>query len=237
MNTSIVIPLGTGSRWNDTELRYCLRSIEKHLTGYGDIFIIGEKPDWLRNVVHVPFADQGDKTYDKELNIYSKIMAAIADDRVTDDFLFMNDDHFLLQGYEAGKFPYYCHGWLNDFMITSDYKHTVTNTANLFSLIPDILYFDVHAPVLYNKAIFAATFAGLDWSKWFGYCIKTVYANNVIGLTAIEYPDLKISEAYPASKIHKLLSGRAWFSIHDRAFNGGVRQVLQELYPKKSKYE
>jgi hypothetical protein len=237
MNTSIIIPLGRGSRYNDTELRYCLRSIEKHLTGYGDIFIIGEKPDWLRNVVHIPFPDQGDKTYDKERNIYSKIMAACDDPRVTDDFLFMNDDHFLLQGYEARVFPYYCHGWLSEYMTVTDYKNTVRNTNDLlWPLGHDCLYFDIHSPILYNKEKFTWLLT-TDWTKPFGYCIKTVYGNCIEGLTAHEYPDLKISEAYPASKIHKLLTGRAWFSVHDRAFNGGIRQVLQDLYPLKSKYE
>jgi hypothetical protein len=223
MNTSIVIPLGTGSRNNDLELRYALRSIEKYMTGYGDVFIVGDHPDWLRNVIHIPSHDYGDKTYHKERNIYTKIMAAIADYRVTEDFLFMNDDHFLLQDYEAGKFPYYCHGWLSEFMTVTDYKCTVANMLQLFT--DPVPYFDVHCPILYNKYHFKVAMSQLDWSKPFGYCIKTVYCNAVIGLTAQGYPDLKINEAYPAQK------------IRDKAFNGGIKAVLQELYPRKSKYE
>jgi hypothetical protein len=238
MNTSIVIPLGTGSRWNDTELRYCLRSVEKHLTGYGDIFIIGEKPDWVRNVIHIPCAGYGDKTYDKERNIYTKVMAAIADKRVTDDFLFMNDDHFLLQNYEAGKFPFYCHGWLSEYMTVTDYKNTVKNTNELLRpLGHDCLYFDLHCPIIYNKEKFAWCVSDADWSTPFGYCIKTVYGNCVEGLKAIEYPDFKINEPLLASKIRQLIAGRAWFSIGDKAFDGGIRNVLQEHYPHKSKYE
>ena len=238
MNTSIVIPLGVGSRWNDTELRYCLRSVEKHLTGYGDVFIIGEKPSWLRNVVHIPF-DEGfnPQSYEKERNIYKKVMTACNDGRVTDDFLFMNDDHFLLQDYEAMKFPYYCQGWLSEFMTVTDYKTTISNTIELlWPLGHDCLYFDIHCPIVYNKARFAWCLSA-DWSKYFGYCIKTVYCNSVEGLKAIEYPDLKINEVYPADKIHKFIAGRPWFSIGDQARQGGLLKVLQELYPNKSKYE
>src|SRR5688500_13559340 len=96
--TSIVIPLGHGSHWGNTELRYCLRSVEKHLTGYGDVIIIGEKPAWLRNVIHIPF-DEGPapKSFEKERNIFNKIMVACNDDRVTDSFLFMPADHLMLQ--------------------------------------------------------------------------------------------------------------------------------------------
>jgi hypothetical protein len=238
MKTSIAIPLGTGSRWNDTELRYCLRSAEKHLTGYGDVFIIGERPEWLRNVIHIPCPDYGDKTYDKERNIYGKIMAACADDRVTDDFFFMNDDHFLLQDYEAGKFPYYCQGWLGEFMTVTDYNNTVRNTNELlWPLGHDCLYFDIHCSIVYSKEKFTWCVSDADWSKPFGYCIKTVYGNTVAGLQAIEYPDLKINEVYSSDKIRKLIAGRPWFSIGDQAREGGLLKVLQELYPRKSKYE
>lgn len=235
MSIPIVIPLGRGSRNNDMELRFCLRSIEKYLTGYGDIFIVGEKPDWLQNVIHIPYPDYGDKIWDKERNIFEKIIRACNSPLVTDDFLFMNDDHFLLQDYEAGKFPYYCQGWLSEFLTVSDYKHTIKNMVKAFP--DDMPYFDVHAPIIYNKFNFEAAMSQLDWSWPFGYCIKTVYCNAVIGLIATEYSDLKINEAYTSAQIHKLISGRAWFSIGDKAFNGGIKKVLQDLYPKKSKYE
>lgn len=235
MNTSIVIPLGTGSRHNNTELRFALRSVEKHLTGYGDVFIVGEKPDWLRNCIHIPCQDYGDKTYDKERNIYTKIMAACADDRVTDDFLFMNDDHFLLQGYEAGNFPYYCQGWLSEYMTVTDYKHTVRNMLKVFP--DDTPYFDVHAPIVYNKAKFEAALSQLDWSWPFGYCIKTTYCNAVVGLQSVEYPDLKINQCHTGTQIQRLIASRPWFSIGDRAFDGAIKNVLQELYPRKSQYE
>lgn len=235
MKTSIIIPLGTGSRWNNLELRYCLRSIEKHLIGYDDVFIVGDHPDWLRNVIHIPCYDQGDKTYDKERNIYTKIMAAIADERVTDDFLFMNDDHFLLQGYEAGKFPYYYDSTLNCYLTVTDYKHSVKNTLEWANgaLVGN---FDVHAPIIYNKLDFTFYMPNADWTKRFGYCIKSMYCD-IKGIIGVRYPDLKINEALPASNIHSLLTGRAWFSIGDKAFNGGIRQVLQDLYPHKSRYE
>lgn len=236
MNTSIIIPLGTGSRWNNTELRFALRSVEKHLTGYGDVFIVGDLPDWCRNVEHIPCYDQGDKTYDKERNIYTKIMAACNDERVTDDFLFMNDDHFLLQDYEAGKFPYYCDGWLSEFLTVTDYKHTVANTIEIYKDWHAV-YFDIHCPIVYNKKIFEYYLSDLDWSKRFGYCIKTIYCNSTIAFTAFDYPDLKINEVYSADQIRKLITGRPWFSIGDRAREGGLLKVLQELYPKKSKYE
>lgn len=235
--TSIVIPLGTGSKWGDKELRYTLRSVEKHLSGYGEVFIIGECPAWLQNVIHIPATD-GDKTYEKERNIFNKIMIACADERVTDDFLFMNDDHFLLQDYSAYKFPYYAHGFLSDYLSRQDqYQNTLKNTLEHFG---DHLYFDIHCPIVYNKSAFRVINELWTWPDKWGYCIKTLYCLFIAGANGLKaecVPDLKISDAFPSSKIKELIASRPWFSMNNRAREGGMLAVLQELYPNKSKFE
>jgi hypothetical protein len=235
MNTSIVIPLGHGSRNNDLELRYCLRSVEQYLTGYGDVFIIGRKPSWLKNVIHIPF-DEGfaPQSHEKERNIYNKIMAACADDRVTDDFLFMNDDHFLKSPYEAGTFPFYYENRLSDKMTVTDYKHTLFNTIKAMDGM-NVIYADVHSPILYNKDRFKSL-AAYDWNVRFGYCIKTLYCHREGGYYK-RITDLKIDARYTTEQITQAIKGRPWFSIGDKAFDGDIVPVLQELYPNKSQYE
>lgn len=238
MNTSIVIPLaanGFGSRWNDTELKYCFRSIEKHLSGYGDVFLVGHCPSWVRNVILIPVTD-GDQTYEKEKNIFNKIMLACNDERVTEDFLFMNDDHFLLKDYVAGEFPYYCYVNLAYHLERLDqYGNSVVNTVT--EVPADWPYFDIHAPILYNKTILKGL-QRYDWNKKYGYCIKTLYMyNHPPPFTATEYEDLKIDEVISSAIIKKRLEGRSWFSMGNRAREGGIGKVLEELYPKKSKYE
>lgn len=232
MNTSIVLPLGKGSRWNDTELRYCLRSIQQYITGYGEIFIVGERPAWLRNIIHIPAVD-GDKTYDKEANIFRKIMIACNDHRVSETFLFLNDDHFLLQNYIAATFPYYMDGRLTDKRTVTDYKHTLNNTLKVLDADP--LYADIHCPIIYNKSAFKAV-AKYDWKTKFGYCIKTLYchANKIDGQ---QYPDLKINEPMRYKDLVSQLAGRGWFSVGDKAREGDLLKVLSEIYPVKSEYE
>ena len=47
----IIIPLGTGSKNNNDELRLFLRSIEKNGIGYRKIIVVAsEIPNWLQNV-------------------------------------------------------------------------------------------------------------------------------------------------------------------------------------------
>lgn len=235
MNTSIVIPLagpGHGSRWNDTELRYCLRSIVKHLSGYGDIFLIGHKPDWVKNIIHIPATD-GEKTYEKERNVFGKLTIAAGDIRITDDFLRMDDDHFLLSSYIADKFPFYYEGWLKDELSISDYKHTLNNTVKE---IGDKRYFDVHCPMIFNKQRIWTTSALHDWNVKFGYCVKTTYCADHY-LSGSPVADLKIRDPFPADQIREMIAGRSWFSIGHKACTTGMLTILSELYPSKSPYE
>lgn len=249
MSISIVIPLASpennlGSRWGDQELKYCLRSIEKHLTGYGHIFIIGHKPAFLNDkVIHIPASDE-DKTFWKERNIFNKIMIACGDERVTEDFLFMNDDHFLLCNFIGNGFPYYYSGYLMEYSDRPDqYGNSAKNTYDIMKVKNELArYWDIHCPIIYNKTMFVQL-SVYDWNKKYGYCIKSLYCehHNIDAYygedTGWEYPDLKINEAISSTLINKLIDGRLFFSIGNRAFDGGIVNVLGELYPSRSKYE
>lgn len=242
MSTSIVIPLATGStasRWGDnTELRYALRGVEKYLRGVGEIFVIGKAPRWLRNVTVIPATDH-ERTYYKERNIFNKIMLACQDSRVSEDFLFMNDDHFLLQEFEAGSFPYYYDGYLSTQAKRSDpYGNTARNTA-LYLKFECVPFFDVHAPILYNKCKFPLV-GRADWNKKYGYCIKTTYCltNGLfIDHPRTEVSDLKITGAMSTTQIKNAIAGRPFFSTADNVRDGAMGAVMEELYPSRSKYE
>jgi hypothetical protein len=242
MNTSIVIPLasnGFGSRYNNIELKYCLRSIENHLFGYGDIFLIGHLPKWVKNVIHIPATDE-DRTWWKERNIYRKILLACEDPRVSEDFLFMNDDHFLLKDYVAREFPVYYDGCVSDQRDRDDqYGVSVQNTIRAMRAAGyrDEWNYDVHAPIVYNKILFKQM-PGVPWEDRYGYCIKSLY-QNWWGLVGVHYPDLKINQPLPGQRINELITGRHWFSIGNKALDmgSGMVGVLEELYQKKSLYE
>lgn len=68
----VVIPLGSGSRWQDNELRFCLRAVEKHLKGYDRIYIVGRKPDWIQNIEFIPYVE----AHTRERNIMEKVRRA-----------------------------------------------------------------------------------------------------------------------------------------------------------------
>lgn len=230
--TDIVIPLGARSYDNYRELRYCLRSLQKHLKGISQVFIIGHKPDWITDVIHIPCEDDPRSRF-KERNICNKMLAACRDERVSNDFLMVHDDHYLLQDFEAGSFPYVHHGMLTPG--PGQYGETKRNTMALLSDVPND--YDSHCPILFNKERFVNAMSKADWSKWYGYLVKTLYCV-YNGIRAEYYPDLKIRYMPTVEAIREAIKGRRWFSTGDRVFNNSaMKEVMEKLYPQKSKYE
>lgn len=230
--TSIVIPIGTHSTQKNKELRYALRSIEQHLTGVGQVFIVGECPEWVTNVIHIPFTEDPRNRF-RDRNIMLKMLEACKDSRVSGDFLMVHDDHFLLSDYEAGKFPYYHMGQMNEGF--GQYGETKQNTKSLLSFAAEFNNFDCHCPIVFNKQLFKRA-AQADWSKWYGYCLKTLYCV-MNGIEGELITDIKIRYPNTKGEIMEQIAGRKWFSIGDRCFENGMWDVLNELYPNKSRYE
>ncbi len=217
--TDIVIPYRP-TRSTD-ELRYCLRSIEKHLSGVGKVFIIGECPEWVKGVLYIPVTDNPDSRW-KERNVFNKLMIACNSPQVSDSFLCVHDDHLLLADYKVDEFPYY-YSTINGG--NEVYRRQVENTGKFEK------YFDIHCPIILHKTIFKYAFENWDWSKPYGYLIKTIYCRYA-GVEGIPMEDCKIRipGEHPAPD-------RKWFSTSDKVLNNGMITYLKNLYPNPSKYE
>ena len=232
----ICIPLNNRSTQKNMELKYCLRSIEKHLSGVGNIFIIGHMPDWITGCIHIPSEDDPRNRF-RDRNIMNKMMAACNDERVSNNFLMVHDDHFLLGDYEASEFPYYHCGHMVPGQ--GQYGDTKRNTEHLLCVLPGIpiLNYDCHCPIVFNKEKFMRSVALADWSKWYGYCMKTLYCV-MNGVDGVYMQDIKIRLPLQKEEIMQSIAGRRWFSIGDRCWaENGMKEVLQDLYPNKSKWE
>lgn len=240
----IVIPLGTGSKHNDLELRYTLRGIEKYLSNVRRVVIASEKlPPWINTYKTRWIWMQPETDHYRYLtrNIHEKIKAACELMQLSDDFLYMNDDHFLLSDFDAVQFPLHHSGtaWNTG---KGQYKTTIKNTHELLKAeIGWLYYFDTHAPMLINKEKYLATVCNLDWKKPFGYCIKTTYQylvrENITSFAYSRYPDLKIDYVPQLGCIDDLIKDRLYFSIGDKGLGDDMKRTLANIYPNKSKYE
>lgn len=230
----IVIPLGNGSPLGDIELRYALRGIQKYLTGYGRVYIVGECPKFIKNVVHIPFPD---KSKYKQKNILRKILRACEDENLSSDFMMFNDDHYLLCEEEASEYPYYAHGTIESEIVRckGDYKASLINTL---SALKDLSTwnFDCHFPIKYNKEQFTNVMSFYDWSVPHGYVIKSLYCNT-LNIQPVMTIDGKVHDAIKQDKLDEIISTRTCFSTSNYALTNIVKRKLDALFPEKSVYE
>lgn len=236
----VVCPLGNGSKWFDNELRYSLRSLEKFGHNVGNVFIVGECPDWVTNVIHIPAKDG----VGHERNIMNKLLAACNDERVSENFGLWNDDYFLTDYIDLDKYPRYQCGTLRekiDKRIRFDgYRMSMENTRDfLKDQNKFTLFYDTHCPIIYNKQKFKELMNIVDWEKRNGYVIKSLYANY--------YPesfrymeDKKFTADTGILTMKQEIKDRHIFSIADGVMfspTKTMKVLLEELYPLPSKYE
>jgi hypothetical protein len=228
-----VIPLGNGSPLDDIELRYALRAIQKHLQDYRRVYIVGELPSFIHNVVHIPYPDGKWK----QRNIYRKILRACQEESLSDEFMFFNDDHFLTENVSAMMFPYYITGTIESEIkrCRGDYRAALINTL---SALKDLSTwnFDCHFPVRYNKDQFQNIMSFYDWSVPQGYVIKSLYCNS-LNIKPVPILDCKIQDTISQADMDALVSSRPCFSTSNYSLTNIVKRKMDELYPDKSVYE
>jgi hypothetical protein len=227
MPIDIVIPLGTGSLAKNFELRMCLRSIEKYLSGYSKVWIIGECPDWVQGINHIPFVE---KSTVSDYNIMQKLTRACEENEVTEDWIMFNDDHYLLAPFVAKEFPYYYMGTLEDHYRTRPDSYGRRARASMNYLKEKGLptkHFDIHYPIIYNKSLFLKYVTnGPDWERE-KFIIKSLYANS-----------LQI-EGEPAQDFKKNVlptEGAKVFSTQPH-IRHNVQRFLLEQFPKMCSFE
>jgi len=238
----LVIPLGTGSHWQNNELRYSLRGIEKHVRNLCNVVIVGELPDWARNVVHIPSEEVA--THGHERRIVEKFLAASRSPLVSENFLMWNDDYFAVQDISATACPYFYFATLEIAALkrrkNDGYGHSIRNSWKaLADAGRPIRYFDIHLPMIYNKRRFVEVMERHDWEIPNGYVIKSLYANSIdISEDQLkEVPDLKFHGTYSLDNIRKNIKGRPLFSVSDAGLTNTMKDFIHSLYREKSKYE
>lgn len=226
----VVYVLGSGSHYNNFELRVSLRSVEKNLTGIRSIWVVGEKPDWVQNINHIPFPD--DISRPSDYNIMRKVTAACEHPQISENFLFINDDHYILQPFNVSDFPYFHEPSLEKYLYkrgNDTYAFRAKNTLRyLQSKNLPTKHFDIHYPIIYNKSLFLEHVTNaVDWTKE-AYVIKSMYANT-LKIEGVEAKDYKIGRTLPPEDARVI-------STTPR-FRYNVQRFLLWKFKDQSKYE
>ena len=216
MGIDIIIALANNRITNYYDLRMALRSIDKHLTGHGNIYLIGDKPGWVKNVIHIPKTD----TTRKQYSIYNKFLTAANNESVSDNFIRWDDDVYLLELLDVSGIKDWYEGTLKEWSIKNIntlYRNVVKNTMKLF---PDGLYYDVHAPRIFNKEKYREM-SKYDWARN-EYLTKSTYFN-MVQADPVPMPDPK--------------KEKGLFMSSGEKQKPEENKVLREMFCKPSKFE
>jgi len=238
MSISIVIPYKSCK--SNIELIYALRSLEKNLKGFDEVFIISENKVPIKGLNYINIKDDKSSKF-KERNIYRKILAACNDERVSKTFFFTNDDIFLNQEFDIESIPFYHKGELYETMSKqmSDYRKSLNHSRKYLMRkgLPTLDY-DTHFPILYDKEDFVTFVCNkdLNWAQPYSYVIKSLYCNSK-GVKGEYIGDCKIKEKLNYEQLKQKIANKPFFSTADGVINDDMIRLLNELYPKKSIYE
>lgn len=226
----IVYILGTGSQSANNEIRFSLRSVEKYCSGYRNIYVIGDVPVFLRNVIAHKVKDGVSKVH----NILNKILYACNLPDLSDDFLFMNDDHFFTEYTDVSDYPNY-YSTLNIKEFTNAaYKEIINDTVKHFK---DFKFFDIHKPIIYNKAKFIEMAKNVPINDhYLGLLIKSSYGN-YHKIKGKKVNDCILRNPYKIKEIEQIVKGSGVFSIHDTAINQDLIDYFNLHYPVASNFE
>ena len=236
--------LGTGSKHNNIELRYSLRSIQKYCTNYDRIFVIGADPGFTNeNVIYIPSEDLGCGY--KHHNILANIQKVAFTTDISDYFILQSDDHFYVKPYDFANIPIYYKGELKT-------EYEGSNMYNASLLMTRIILEEHNYPT-YNCSAHCGTLLNKQIIKDLNYtlikeahetyeCVEpTCLINNVMikdfNMQPVYRKDIKIKEFKGKGEIEDIIKDNFCFSIYDDAFDFGIEDILQEIYSEPSIYE
>lgn len=240
----VVYVLGSGSKWQNNEIRYSIRSVQKYLSGYRNIYVVGADPGFLSCVIHVPCNDQYRDNADG--NMIHKFLALInaAGKQLSDTFIYMCDDFFLLKPIHVSEIKHWysidlakapesyfaSRLWMNRLKRTRDV---------LLSKGLPALHFDLHLPFPFDKNRFPEIFSRYDYTKGIGYTIVSLYANNLSDINAVKLQGEKtdVFKSLALEQITAQVQVCTFMAVNDNGLNQDMKSFLKDRFPEPSKYE
>jgi len=232
-----VFALGTGSRLDDIELRYALRSIELHVENLGQVWVVGHRPAWLRGVRHLPAEDS---LPTKDGNIIHKLRLACQQPELAEHFVFWSDDQLLLRPLAFSQLGPYHLGDLRHRTTwdTTWFKRLRNTRDTLAAAGKTTWYGDTHAPIPMGKAKFLAMCEQVDYRRPPGVCVGTTYVNSADATIRPMGQRKATAQAHLAeAELRAHITGRWFLGYAADGFTPTLRKLLDELFPEPSRFE
>lgn len=238
----VVYKLGIGSKWQDNELRYSLRSLEQNFENLGNVFIVGNRPNWLQNVIFIPALDP--YKANKDANLINKLILACYHKELSEEFLNMSDDMILLQkrSYDDFKVPYTSNSIAN-FVPNQKLNKWQTRIKATIDILKERHYrydiFEAHCPYLIRKKDYPTVMLKYAYGEGIGYCGNTLYYNTmrITGKEKANQDVLKLQQENTYEKIKKECENKLFLNFNQGATNNDLKRFLSVMFPEPSTYE
>ena len=228
---------------HEGEILYTIRSVTKNLK-FDNLIVIGDKPSFLSDkAIHIDLTLKDDHVKRdclfKHVDMLAKAKAIIADERISKDFIWCNDDMYILKPFEE-VFPYYYnkkvrdwHDAQNNWEIAGGKKSKTWNyyIEEAYKNFPDGNWFEVHCPIVFNKRKLS-TVINKYKLKHLG-TIRTHYANHckIEGVPTIDY------KAYTVQKFKEYKSAPFMSTTNVMGRFQPLKMFLREKFKEKTIYE
>lgn len=205
--------LGSGSKADDAEILYSVRSLSQYMLDLRDVYIVGSDPGNLPGAIHI---EASDKYEQKWQNAYHKTRIACETAEISDTFLLMNDDFFVLNPFVGAEYPFYAH-----------------RSGDGGPCGP--VNFAIHAPIRINKSFYKQMPFRVESSAC--KSPRTFFAN-FYRAPATYTSECIVRPRKTLESCYKQIKDRDFFSISDVTMTNPVMvDFLEELYPLPSPYE
>lgn len=210
---------------DNEELRYSIRSVVKNANP-DTIWVVGGKPEWYTGK-YLGVADTGNK-FDNITNCYKALSYL---DELSEDFVLMNDDFYILNPIDRVENMY--DGLLSDKIDNhvsvngmSAYARVLVKTKKqlIANGIENPLCYDMHVPMVFNKTM-------LSYLNHDNNAPRSTYGN-MYNIGGINIKDVKV---YNRTK-DVSLDEQDFISTEDNSFYL-IKGKLESMFPYQTIFE
>ena len=231
MKPDLVYPL-KDSQTNE-ELRYSLRSVEKHAKNYGKVITIGGTVAGIKPDIAIPLHQIGGTKYDRVNMTFKEICL---NSSISENFVLMNDDFFIMEDVDMSKLKSYYRCSMADYLqiiidaqCPSAYTERLARASMALELLGlDTKCYELHIPMLFNKHKLLEVIGA-----FYGFCGTRSLYGNYHNLKPAKMNDCKIF-----TKGDNFIKDLPFLSTTDSSFRDGrVGEYIRNQFKEKSKYE
>lgn len=242
-HTSIVIPYCKEFA-QGKELLFALRSWAENCCFPANIVVIGDKEDWFSDEIH--FIECPRMSDNPSVDTFNKLKVALESDIVTDDFVWTNDDIYVLQPIDLShiQLPKVL-GPLDTSKYKGFYRENMQRTIDcLKQLGAACQNYGTYTPVMFNKASWLGLIAKLDEQITQGMLYTSIYFNlqqpQVTAVTLDWRKDpflLPVVSQNPSTEVVKSLLPKMFLNNARSGYSPWLESFLDKEFPAKCLFE